>query len=150
LRCAKYRPEGDILAVRKALGAGGRAAPGFQARGSASVEIERPLPRRPAGAVGRGGISRRSPPPLDLFQVSQNLPDDLQVVDTGDDPHLPPAALALLELDAKHALQSLRPPHGTMPLGRAALGGAGRLSPPRRRDLGAQRAVRRQDTVVPV
>ncbi|MBM4197768.1 MAG: hypothetical protein FJ197_11880 [Gammaproteobacteria bacterium] len=58
LRCAKSRPEDDILAVRQALGAGGHAAPGSQARDTASAEIEHHLPRRSAGAVNCGVLGR--------------------------------------------------------------------------------------------
>jgi hypothetical protein len=99
LHRAKSRTEGDILAVRKAVGAGGRAAPGSQAPDSASVEIERPLPRRPVGTVNGAVLSRRTSRPLPLLQVRENPPDDLRVLNAGDDPHLPPAALAAVDVD---------------------------------------------------
>jgi Thrombospondin type 3 repeat len=53
--------------------------------------------------------------------MRRNSPDHIRILDTGDDPHLPTAALAALDVDAKYALQPLRPAHRPMPLGRPAL-----------------------------
>jgi len=46
------------------------------------------------------------------FKMRQNPPDDRRVLDAGNDLHRPAAALASLDIDAKHALESLRPGHG--------------------------------------
>jgi hypothetical protein len=57
--------------------------------------------------------------------VRENPPDDLRVLHAGDDPDLPPAALATFDIDAEYSLEPLRPAHRPMPLGHGPLGGSG-------------------------
>ena len=41
---------------------------------------------------------------LPLLQVRENPPDHLRILNTGNDPRLPPAALALLDVNARYGV----------------------------------------------
>jgi SAM-dependent methyltransferase len=45
--------------------------------------------------------------------MHQNLPDHNRILDTGDDPYRPAAGLTGLDVDPEHALEALRPAHGS-------------------------------------
>jgi hypothetical protein len=48
---------------------------------------------------------------VSLLEVRQDLRDDFGLLDAGNDPELPTTAGAGVDLDAKDALQALRPAH---------------------------------------
>jgi hypothetical protein len=64
-----------------------------------STELHRPLPGRTARALPAAEPGGRHTLQAPLRTVHQDLPDHPRVLDAGDDPDLPPTALALLDPD---------------------------------------------------
>lgn len=93
-----------------------------------------------------------------LLEVGEDGADGGGLLDAGDDPHGAATVNAGADVDAKHALQALRPGHQAAAvfgsavvaarLGRFCIGGSP-LPAPRRRQLRAQIRVRREYAVEP-
>jgi hypothetical protein len=69
--------------------------------------------RRTAPATGAPGTAAASGPGLSPFpiQMSEDLLDDIEVLNACDNPHRTAAGWAGLDVDPEYAFQALRPDH---------------------------------------
>jgi hypothetical protein len=85
-----------------------------------------------------------------MFEVLENPSNDARVPDAGDNLHAAAAVHAFLYIDPEHPLEATGPGHGTAFVRFWSRPGVGDpFAPPGWRHEGAQRAVRRKNTVVP-